>query len=231
MPLSILCSIILSMSCSLCFVAIFFGCFCLSFKLHFLIHFVSLMHHLLPLFIISFLSLISLNSFVYSWQKGREYIGEYTGVFCYFYMTHVHIFRGINSTSCTFVGGESHRGDAYTKGEKAFVLWENLVLFWFILCLFSCCFMVLYVMFSIYTLLLSSHHAYVLEMHLSLYYCALLVACLDDHFLWYVIIVVISIWLFGVWSSCSHVSHHVYLIAIYLLHYTCPFITWFTLRT
>ena len=72
-------------------------------------------------------------------------------------------------------------------------------------------------MFNIYTLLLSSHHAYVLEMHLSLYYCALLVACLDDHLLWYVIIVVISIWLFDVWSSCSHVSHHVYLIAIYLL--------------
>ena len=28
---------------------------------------------------------------------------------------------------------------------------------------------------------------------------------------------------FGVWSSCSHASHHVYLIAIYLLHYTCHF--------
>ena len=143
MPLSILCSIIRSMSCSLCFVAIFFGCFCLSFELHFLIHFAPLMHHLLPLFIISFLSLISLDSFVYSWQKGREYIGEYTGVFCHFYMTHVHILKGRNSTSCTFVGGESHRGDACTKGEKAFVLWENLVLFWFILCLFSRCFMVL----------------------------------------------------------------------------------------
>ena len=36
--------------------------------------------------------------------------GEYTG-------THVHTLKGSNSTSCTFVGGESHRGDAYTKGE------------------------------------------------------------------------------------------------------------------
>ena len=38
--------------------------------------------------------------------------------FRYFYMTHVHILRGRNSTSCTFIGGENHWGDAYTKGEK-----------------------------------------------------------------------------------------------------------------
>ena len=37
-------------------------------------------------------------------------------------MTHVHTLRGSNSISCTFVGGESHRGDAYTKGEKTFIL-------------------------------------------------------------------------------------------------------------
>ena len=35
---------------------------------------------------------------------------------------------------------------------------------------------------------------------------------------------------FGVWSSFSYVLHYVYLIAIYLFHYTCPFITCFTLR-
>ena len=33
------------------------------------------------------------------------YIEEYTSVFHHFYMTHVHILRGRNSTSCTFVGG------------------------------------------------------------------------------------------------------------------------------
>ena len=44
--------------------------------------------------------------------------GEHTSVFHHFYMTHMHILRGRNSTSCTFVGGENHRGDAYTKGEK-----------------------------------------------------------------------------------------------------------------
>ena len=37
---------------------------------------------------------------------------------------------------------------------------------------------------------------YVLDMHLSLCYCALLNACSDDHLLCYMIIVVISIWLF-----------------------------------
>ena len=37
-------------------------------------------------------------------------------------MTHVHILRGRNSTSCTFVGGESYRQDAYIKGQKTFSL-------------------------------------------------------------------------------------------------------------
>ena len=37
-------------------------------------------------------------------------------------MTHVHTLRGSNSISCTFVGGESYREDAYIKGEKTFFL-------------------------------------------------------------------------------------------------------------
>ena len=61
--------------------------------------------------------------------KREEYTGEYTGVFRHFYMTHVHTFRGSNSTSCTFIGGESHRGDAYTKGEKTFFYEETLFYF------------------------------------------------------------------------------------------------------
>ena len=204
-------------------------CFCLSCEFYFLIHLTPLMHHLLPLFISSFLSLLPLDSFVYSWQKGGEYTRKYTGVYRHFYITHVHILKERNSTSCAFVGRENYRRDAYTKGEKTF-LWENLVLFCFTLCLFSRYFMVFWVMFSIYALLLSSHHAYVLDMHTSLCHCALLVACSDDHLLCYMIIVVISIWLFCVWSSCSYVSQHVYLIAFYLLLYAYPFITWFTLR-
>ena len=61
-------------------------------------------------------------------KKGKSIPEKYTSLYHYFYMTHVHTFRGSYSTSCTFVGGESHRGDAYTKGEKTFFLWENLVL-------------------------------------------------------------------------------------------------------
>ena len=58
------------------------------------------------------------------------------------------------------------------------------------------CFMMLWVIFSIYALLLSLHCVCVLDMHSSLCYCVSLNACSDDHFLCYVIIVVISIWLF-----------------------------------
>ena len=75
-----------------------------------------------------------------------------------------------------------------------------------------------------------SHHAYMLDMHISLCYCVFLIACSNDHLLCYMIIVVISIWLSCVWSSYSYVSHHIYLITFYLLHYTCSFITCFTLR-
>ena len=93
-------------------------------------------------------------------------------------------------------------------------------------CLLYACFLVSLWCFelclvSFMLLLLSSHHAYVLDMHLSLYYCALLIACSDNHLLCYMIIVIISIWLSCVWSSCLYVSQHVYLIAFYLLHYTC----------
>ena len=83
-------------------------------------------------------------------------------------------------------------------------------------------FMVFWFTFSIYDLLFSSYRVYVLDMHTFLCYCALLIACLDDHLFCYVIILVFSIWLFCVWSSCSYVSHLVYMIVLYLLFYTCP---------
>ena len=102
--------------------------------------------------------------------------------------------------------------------------WENLVLFCFILCLFSHWFMVLWVVFSIYALLLSLHHAYVLDMYTSLCYCASLIACLDDHFLCYMIIVVISIWLFWCmiklltcFTSC--LLDRILLVTLYLSFY------------
>ena len=210
---------------TLCFIAFFFF-FCFVFRLSFTFLFILHPSCIIPLIISSFFSLLPLDWFVYSWQKGKKYTEEYTGLYLHFYMTHVHTLRESNSTSCIFVWGKSHRGDAYTKGEKTFFLRKPC----FTLCLFSRCFMVPWVMFSLYALLLSSHRVYVLDMHISLCHCALLVACSDDHLLYYMIIVVISIWLLCVWSSCSYISHHVYLIVFYLLHYTCPFITWFTMR-
>ena len=131
---------------------------------------------------------------------------------------------------CTILRGESLRGDAYTKGGKTFLFKKPLFCFVFLYVCSLVVFMVLWVMFSIYTLLLSSHHAYMLDMHISLCYCVFLIACSNDHLLCYMIIVVISIWLSCVWSSYSYVSHHIYLITFYLLHYTCSFITCFTLR-
>ena len=134
---------------TLCFLAFFFFLCCWpSFELHFLIYLAPLMHHLLHLFISSFLSLLPLDSFVYLWQKGRKYTREYTGVYRHFCMTHVYILRGRNYTLCTFIGGESHRGDAYTKGEKTFFYEKTLfclvlpsfflvVLWCFKLCLIS----------------------------------------------------------------------------------------------
>ena len=115
---------VLFMLCSIfCFFVFFVFVLCLNFI------FLFILHHscLIPLRISSFLSLLLLDWFVYLWQKRREFIRKFTGVFRHFYMTHAHILRGRNSTSCTFAGGESFRGDAYTKGERTFFL-ENLVL-------------------------------------------------------------------------------------------------------
>ena len=60
-------------------------------------------------------------------------------MFRHFYMTHVHILRGRNSTSCIFVGGESLRQDAYTKEEDIFY---KKTLFCFIL--LYVCFLVIF---------------------------------------------------------------------------------------
>ena len=114
-------------------------------------------------------------------DKKEEYTGEYIGVFRHFYMTHVHILRERNSTSRTFVGGESHRGDAYIKGEKTFLFKKTLLCLFYSLFVFLFCFMVLWV-FWFYALLFS-YHVYMLDMHISLYYCTLLIACSGDHLL------------------------------------------------
>ena len=81
-------------------------------------------------------------------------------------MTHVHILRGRNSTLCTFVGREIHRGDAYIKGEKTF-FYEKISFMrkpCFTLCLFSRCFMVLCVLcfIALIASCLCIEHAYIL---------------------------------------------------------------------
>ena len=86
-----------------------------------------------------------------------------------------------------------------SRGRRHFFFWKPcFVLFYFklVFSLFLQCFELLWVMFSIYNLLLSLHYAYVLDIYTSLCHCALLVAYSDDYLLCYVIIVVISIWLF-----------------------------------
>ena len=99
--------------------------------------------------------------------------------------------------------------------KPCFVLFYSMFVFLFF-------FMVLWVTFSIYALLFSSHRVYLLDMHTFICYYVLLLACSDDHLLCYMVIVVISIWLSCVWSSCLHILYHVYLIAFYLLRYTFP---------
>ena len=127
-------------------------------------------------------------------KRGRVYQNVYRSVSSFLYDSCAHSQGGRNSISCTFIGGESNRGDAYTKGEKKFCMRKPCFVC-FTLCVFSCLLLVLWVMFSIYALLFSLHRAYVLDMHISLCHCALLVACLNDHLICYIIIVVISIWL------------------------------------
>ena len=98
-------------------------------------------------------------------------------------------------------------------------------MFVFLYVCFLVWFLVLWVMFSIYTLLFSLHRVCVLVMHTSLCYCASLNACSDGHLLCYVIIiVVISIWLFccmikllTCFTSC--LLDHNLLVTLYLSFY------------
>ena len=97
-------------------------------------------------------------------------------------MTLVHILRRRNSTSCTFVEEENHRRDTYIKGEKTF--FYEKILFYLMLG-----FSVFYG--ALCSMLYCSH-----RIVFMCWTCIHPYACSDDHLLCYVIIVVISIWLF-----------------------------------
>ena len=57
---------------------------------------------------------------------------------------------------------------------------------------------------------------FVLDMHTSLCYCALLVSCSDDYLLCHMIIVVISIWLF-LFDQVAHMFHNMFTCS----YFTC----------
>ena len=112
-PLSIVCHMFF-MLCSF-FLKIFFV-LCLSFIFSFILHPSCIIFY--PCHI--FFSFPPSSWFICLFMTKRGSI-----YFLHFYITLVHILRGRNSISRTFVGRESHRGDAYTKKEKTF-FWENL---------------------------------------------------------------------------------------------------------
>ena len=165
---------------TLCFVAFYF-----VLGLSFIFSFIS--HPSCIIIIVhTFISYprFSLTLCLFLTKQRRVYYREYTGVFCHFYMTFVYILRGRNSISHAHLQGERYsigemhipRGRRHCVSQKTFF------------CL-SCW---LYGALS-YALLFPSHHVYVLDMHISLCYCASLYACSDDHLLCYVIIVVNSL--------------------------------------
>ena len=160
--------------------------FYLLFELHFLIHLAPFMQLILVHIFFSFPS-----SFWFICQFmskiGRVYMSVYQSVSSFLYNLCAH-FQGEKFYFMHIrrerVIGEMHK----PKGRRLFFMRKLC----FDLCLFSHCYMVLWVMFSIYALLLSSHRVYVLDMHAYLCHCALLVSCSDDHLFCYVIIIAIS---------------------------------------
>ena len=154
------CSIILSMSCSLCFVAFF--------KM--------------------FLSFVWAS---FSHSSCTAHASSFTFVHIFFFfpsflLIHLSIRdkkgEKILWLMCTFVGGEIHRGDAYIKGEKTF-FYEKTLFY-------------LMLVFSVYYGVLCSM---LYCSHRIMFMCWTWIhphACSDDHLLCYVVIVVISIWLF-----------------------------------
>ena len=106
MPRSISCSIILSMLCSLCFVAFFLKMF-MSFVWTSFSHSSCIPHASYPCSYLLFFPSFLLIHLSICDKKGESI------PVCFV----IYIWL-----MCTFVGQENHRGDAYTKGEKTFLL-------------------------------------------------------------------------------------------------------------
>ena len=108
---------------TLCFVACYFV-LGLSFIFSFILH-----PSCIIIIVCSFIScpLFSLTLYLFLTKRGRVYSREYTGVFCHFYMTLVHILRGRNSISRAHLqGGDFPQWRCIYQGGEDIVLTRKL---------------------------------------------------------------------------------------------------------
>ena len=128
--------------------------FCLSFIFSFILHpsCINFYHCSYLLFFPSFL-LIHLSIHDKNGESLLESIPKCIVISIWLMFTFL---RGRSSTLCTFVGGESHKGDAYIKGEKTSFFEKTL----FRLILLYACFLVAlwYFKFHLVSMLCCSHH-------------------------------------------------------------------------
>ena len=108
-PSSLACYVY-SMLCSIFFLFYVFV-FHLSFIFSFILHHSCITFYPF-LYLLFFPSFLLLHLFICD-KKGEEY----TGVFCHFYITHVHILRERNSISCTFIGEKTIREMHISRGR------------------------------------------------------------------------------------------------------------------
>ena len=127
-PLSLACHVYFM----LCSISLDVFVFCLSFIFSFILHPSCIIFYpcsyliFFPFFLLIHLSIRD--------KKGESILESIPVCFVISIWLTCTILRGENYTSCTFVGGESHRRDAYTKGKKTFFFRKPcFVLFYLIL--------------------------------------------------------------------------------------------------
>ena len=131
----------------------------------------------------------------------------------------VHILRGRNSIREMIIS--RGRKLLYEKTSFCFTLFVFLLSLLYLMGIFFPLISLWCFEFSLVSMLYCSHYCvFMLDMHTSFCYCALMIVCLDDNLHCWVIIIVISIWLFCVRSSYTHMFH----ITFTWLEFTCYFI-------
>ena len=114
----------------------------------------------------------------------------YTGLYHHFYMANVYILKERNSISCAFVGAESYRGEAYTKGGKDIFFMRKpcFALFYFML-FFSLLYGALSYFYYLYFVALIASclcvgHAYILMplwLYVQMIFCFSIDHCSNFH--------------------------------------------------